>query len=249
AWRARAGAPAGRAIQPPKANACYSTKTVPDTFLTPNSPNLGVNREMQTHSKFWLLSYPKNSPALVWDNAAEFYATKKASCSADPRHHVPSARVVEPHLLLPDKELQDLVWTWHNDCLVQDHVLQNLLAEGFTGFQPRPVHLRRESPSTLPLPKLWKLHTSGWGGLAQPESGIRLEEYCAACGRQLYTGLDHPELLIDEQQWDGSDFFMVWPMPLFVFITDRVSHFIRRNKLSGAKIIDPAELELSIRSG
>jgi hypothetical protein len=204
---------------------------------------------MQTHCKFSLLSFPQNSTALEWDSTEEFYSTKKNICSVDLRHHVPSRRVAEPHLVLPDNKLDDFVWTWYNDCLVQEHVLQKFQTEGFTGFQPRPVHLHRDPPSNLPLPKLWKLELTGWGGMARPESGIRLREYCPACGRQVYTDFDRPELLIDEIQWDGSDFFMVWPMPLFVFITDRVSRFVRKNRLTGAKILDTGEMVASAGSG
>ena len=39
--------------------------------------------------------------------------------------------------------------------------------------------------------------------------------------------------LIDPQQWDGGDFFMVWPLPRYIFATDKVVKFMRDEKLTG----------------
>jgi hypothetical protein len=55
--------------------------------------------------------------------------------------------------------------------------------------------------------------------MANPESGIRFNEVSSSpeYGFLRYTDLRDAEKLIDVTQWDGSDFFMVWPLPRFVF--------------------------------
>ena len=81
--------------------------------------------------------------------------------------------------------------------------------------------------------------------MASAESGINLVERCDACGYLRYSGCDNPEKLIDVSQWDGSDFVKVWPLPNFIFVTDRVIQVIRDHRLKGAVLKQPGELELS----
>jgi hypothetical protein len=51
-----------------------------------------------------------------------------------------------------------------------------------------------------------------------------------------------PSNLIDWEQWDGSDFFMVWPMPRFVFISNRVASFIQEEEISGVQVVQVSNL-------
>ena len=48
-----------------------------------------------------------------------------------------------------------------------------------------------------------------------------------------YSDFTNPEFLIDESQWDGSDFFMVWPLPRFIFVSNRGPRLICRHELTG----------------
>jgi hypothetical protein len=41
---------------------------------------------------------------------------------------------------------------------------------------------------------------------------------------------------MDPVQWDGSDIFIVWPLPKFIFITDRVRQFLLASKLKDMMI-------------
>jgi hypothetical protein len=43
--------------------------------------------------------------------------------------------------------------------------------------------------------------------------------------------------MVDRNQWNGSDLFFVWPFPLCRFVTERVAMFIKKNKLTGVKVI------------
>ena len=50
--------------------------------------------------------------------------------------------------------------------------------------------------------------------------------------------------LIDAAQWDGSDLFIVWPLPRFIFVTDPAAEIIRANRLTGAVLVEPEALVL-----
>ena len=52
-----------------------------------------------------------------------------------------------------------------------------------------------------------------------------------------------PQELIDPARWDGSDLFMMWPLPLFVFGTTRVAELVRKRKLTGVRGIPVTEME------
>jgi hypothetical protein len=127
--------------------------------------------------------------------------------------------------------------------LLQERTLTLLRSAGFTGFEVRPVEARFRRSTERP-PRLWELVVTGWAGMARPESGIRLDEpaSCSVCGHLRYTGLRNPGSLIDESKWDGSDFFMVWPMPMFVFVTDGVRRTVREHHLTGVRVVPVSDL-------
>jgi hypothetical protein len=107
-------------------------------------------------------------------------------------------RLVDLNVVLPDGEVQDFVWTWQSECMVQERTLEILRSEGLTGFEVKPVNARFRKSHKQP-PKLWELQVTGWAGMAKSESGIHLNEAtsCSVCGYLDYTGLQNPEELID----------------------------------------------------
>lgn len=153
-------------------------------------------------------------------------------------HRRGGKRLTDLSVTLPRGAVQDFVWTWYSECLIQDRVLTILRDNNLSGFDVKPVKARFKDsdPGSQPPAKLWELVLTGWAGLASAESGIRLREFCDGCSYAVYTGLQSPEKLINVASWDGSDFFMVWPMPNYVFVTDRVVDVIRKNKFTGVKI-------------
>lgn len=150
---------------------------------------------------------------------------------------------------LRGKGVQDFVWTWLSDCLIQDHVLELFRKSGFTGFDVKPVMARFKRGSECDPPRLWELAVTGWGGMASRDSGIKLTEECLACGLLRYSRCVNPAKIIDVSQWDGSDFFMVWPMPKFIFVSDRVAKSIRENGFTGAFLVRPADLAFGMSPG
>ncbi len=165
-------------------------------------------------------------------------------CPTDPGHERDGKRLTNLTVVLPDSEVQDFVCTWYSELLIQTRALQVLKSVGITGFEVEPVVARFEKSSERP-PELWELRVTGWAGIAKPESGIHLDEAltCRVCGHLRYTGLANPEQLIDEKTWDGSDFFMVWPMPRYVFVTEQVAAVVRDYHLTGVKVVPVGELK------
>jgi len=174
--------------------------------------------------------------------------TEQIICPANPGHRRGGKRLTDLSITLPGNSTEDFVWTWYSECLLTDRVLELFKAEGFTGFEVKSVKAKYKKAKITP-PRLWELVRTGWGGMASPESGIKLAWSCQSCGMLRYSPCLHPDKLIDESQWDGSDFFMVWPLSWCIFITDRVAEIIRNQHLSGVVIKPPSELARDFSDG
>jgi hypothetical protein len=141
----------------------------------------------------------------------------------------------KPDVIVPGRVAPDVIFTWSSECLVQEHVYRLLCDNRITGFWTKPAtaKLKRTGESV----DVRELCVSGWGGLASPESGIREIERCAVCGYLRYSSVVNPDKLVDQKNWDGSDFFLVWPLPGFVFVTEKVVNLFSRHKLTGAQFV------------
>lgn len=165
-------------------------------------------------------------------------------CATNPGHRRAGRRLTDLSVVLPNQVVEDVVWTWHGECLVQEWVVNCLREHGLTRFETRPVRARFEK-SSRDAPILRELVVTGWGGLAGPESGIVLSKRCSTCGLLRYTACTNPERLIRESEWDGSDLFIVWPLPKFIFVSERFVTIIREKQVSGVFLRRPADLRLS----
>jgi hypothetical protein len=48
--------------------------------------------------------------------------------------------------------------------------------------------------------------------------------------------------LIDLAAWDGSDLFIVWPLPRFPFASERLANILREEKITGVKLIPAPDI-------
>jgi len=264
-------------------------------------------------------------------------------CPVNDGHQRAGKRMPFLSIVLPSRTVQDFVWVWGGECLLQDSIVELLRGNGFTGFEVKPVKaqfnraciddgnlilairliqilpmekllgkddffkialaggrevdvpasigkaihemtpavqeqfeaavgkatsakqaqailakftgLVAESRQLLSqvkammeqpqAPRLNELIVTGWAGMAPPESGIKLIEHCEGCGHTVYSAWTNPERLIDSSQWDGSDFFVVWPLPWRIFVTERVAKVLRDNRLSGIALKPSSDLVFS----
>ena len=216
---------------------------------------------MKRTTTFWHLDFvgATGAPA-EW---ATDRSTERIPCKLKPDSHRLHRFVGPVDVLLTSKRITDFVRTYYGEFLVQDRVLRMFREEGFTGFEVHPVTARMKirarevdpcddfsgvserQAERVQVPVFGELVRTGWGGHAPPESGIRLLERCPDCGYSNYTSWDDPAYLVDEKQWDGSDFFVVWPLPLLVFVSDRVARFIQREKLTGVRPIPIEQMGVS----
>lgn len=188
--------------------------------------------------EFWVLSPPETSARAELDEGVGF---EPVFCPLDPGHRRSGKRIGDLEVVLPDGA-GDFVWTWYRDLLVQESALEILTNADLTGFVTRPVTARYKRKTITP--RMWEIVITGWGGMARPESGVRLdaEQSCDACGHLRYSGLRHPEQLVDETQWDGSDVFMVWPLPLYPLVTRRFMAVVREHGLKGLNFLGRSEI-------
>ena len=169
-------------------------------------------------------------------------------CPMKEGHRRGGKRLTDLTVALRGRGVEDFVWTWHSECLIQDHVLDFFHTSGFSGFDVKPVKAKFKRAANDDPPRLWELIVTGWAGMASAESGIKLTEECRGCGLLVYSGWTDSSKLIDVSQWDGSDFFIVWPMPKFIFVTDRVARAtIRDLRFSKRGLFAaPADLRLGM---
>jgi Protein of unknown function (Gmx_para_CXXCG) len=135
------------------------------------------------------------------------------------------------NVVVPCDPAPDVIFTWMSECLIQESLLRLLENEGITGFSGLPA--RAEIEGTGKSIQACELAVVGWGGIAPAASGIREVERCTECGHLHYSPLENPEMLIEPKNWDGSDFFMIWPLPRFRFVTERVVKLCRRYGVTG----------------
>jgi hypothetical protein len=144
----------------------------------------------------------------------------------------------ELRVIYESSKVPDVIWpSLHDTFLVQDHVLERMQGEGLTGFTVRPAAEVTMPKLPGPPPRLWEVMITGWGGEAGDASGVRMIYYCIGCGHTRYSGTAHRELLIDPDRWDGSDLFRVWPLPMFVFASERVRTVFAAAKFRGYRMV------------
>lgn len=192
---------------------------------------------------FWFLDAPATVKRAELVESQTHLAT--VFCPVNAGHQRPGQRLTSPEFVLSE-EPRDFVWTWESELLVRPSVVDLFRSMAFTGFDLVPAKVRFKVGDRQP-PQLWRLVINGWGGVARRESGIHLDELqsCSACGLLVYTALQQADNLFDETNWDGSDLFMIWPLPRYVFLTERVADAIRDSHLTGVEIRRQTSLRTS----
>ncbi len=190
-------------------------------------------------TNFWILSPPANERLLAKRDEDEA-PIETIKCPVEPGHQRGGRREGFLTVLLPRTQ-SDILWTWHSDCLISPRTLEVFINNKLTGFEARPVRTKFKSQS-LKIPDFSELKPIGWGGIAPESSGIALIDFCEACGHTEYSSFTRADQLIEPSQWDGSDFFIVWPLPKFVFVSERAREVILENNLTGAVITPVADL-------
>jgi hypothetical protein len=149
------------------------------------------------------------------------------NCPSDPMKSSVRPLILDnPRASLTEGKRGDVTWAQFGELLVNERVIEILKRSNITGFMAKPVQMAEGD-------KMYWITATGWAGMAAKKSRIYRAEYHEDCGYVHYKVRGHPDELIDSSTWDGSDIFMVWPMPLFHFATKRVAEILTSNNVTG----------------
>jgi hypothetical protein len=166
------------------------------------------------------------------------------TCSLVPGHRRAGARIGDLHLLT-SKHIGDFIWTYMSECVVTDTVARLFSREKPTGYQLRNASIvtteNSQTKDKDSVPRVWELDVQEKGGNADPDSGIRLLYVCSECGFTAYSSFQKG-IIVDESQWDRTDFFTVNGYQRHIIITERVKDLIIRNKLTNCAIFRSQDL-------
>ncbi|MFA4986279.1 MAG: hypothetical protein WC712_06825 [Candidatus Brocadiia bacterium] len=187
---------------------------------------------------FFRFEYPPQfSKAALWDKGVEPHVSE---CPLGMLHRGVGGRSTPLKIVIKTKRVDDIIWTVYSECILQNHVFEIFFKEGLTGFTVRPVPWRSDRKDLVPpVGPLRELVVTGWGGFARADSGMKLLKNYRCCGRLTYKEVTKPCEIVDPEQWDGSDFFIVWPLPKLIFISERVKEVLAKYKLKGFEVQPP----------
>jgi hypothetical protein len=209
--------------------------------------------------RFYRLGSPSpGKPHQIYGRSAWYYRTYSLAAWSEFAAGFGTGRFYPPYgepkkdlaIVLPTPKVGDFVWTWYSDCIVPDRTLALFKEAGFTGFGTRPVIIEKierrgaKRRKETPIPPLWELLIRGKGGDAAPESGIVPFQYedCSGVVRNAYTSFRNG-IIVDEANWDGSDFFTVNGYPKYLLVTERVKELIMDRQLTNCALIPSHKLE------
>lgn len=156
---------------------------------------------------------------------AEGTTWEKVECAAHPEHFHSGRRIGPLHIEVRRDRSNDFVWTYAGDLLIRERVREALSDGRATGYELNPVIARTLNGRPVSF-DLREVTVTGYAGFAPPESGVRLLYSCPACGHAIYSAPTDVSRLIVRSEWDGSDIFLVWPLPRFIFVTHRIVRLI-----------------------
>ncbi len=196
------------------------------------------------NTKFLLLCPADNSKLRAeWTSGKN--EVERITCPINQGHARPGRRLSPLDVSLSKLPGErSLVWTWYGELLASQAVVDLLRVNGFTGFNAIPAIVRTRRAEMVRT-AFFELCITGWGGLPARESGIRRIQHCPGCNLSIYSCFDDGKHLIDVDQWDGSDFFFVWPAPRFLFVPAGVVEMLTREKISGWAARELAEVNCS----
>jgi hypothetical protein len=187
-----------------------------------------------------LLEAPRTQP-LVEDTPDK--KIERITCAAHEGHKRGGKRLGELSVIAHPNGIKDFTWTWLSDVLVSPRVVDLFERHRVTGFEVKNARVFYPETIKAAPPEMLELVVTGWGGFAAPAAGVTLMEWCPTCERKRFA-IAEPSRLIDPAAWDGSDLFIVWPLPRYLFASDRLASILRQERVSGIELIPAAQIPL-----
>jgi len=189
---------------------------------------------------FYELESDDRYPDVWYNDSDEFRPFISVKC---PKYlgHQRGERDINVNLWIDIKrpKIGDFVSTVFSDWLITDRVAEIFKGHNLTGYELHPVKVCNKKLDY----NLWELVVTGSAGRAHPDSGINLKFHCQYCGLTRYTPIKKGVgIIVDETQWDGSDFFTIIEYRKFVLVTEKVKKIIEENNLKGVRVVPVSEL-------
>ena len=192
-------------------------------------------KQRQSNNVFYRLGHDDAYPD-VWYNSKKdhFYGVK---CPVFSGHSRAGRNDENLSIVIKRKKMGDFVYTAFCDWLITDKTAEIFEKEGLTGYKLREVDVANK---VLPF-KLLEIIVLGKAQI-HPDSGVREIYRCEHCDLVMHRAFnDSTGIIIDENSWDGSDFFMM-EVYGYVFVTERVKKVIEEHKLTGVELTPSTEL-------
>jgi hypothetical protein len=190
------------------------------------------------NTTYWLLDTPRNQSLATIAGDTRF---EQITCPANEHHIHAGRRMGDLSAAVSPAGVKDFTWTWQHDILVSERVLDVFLKHRVTGYEIQPARLSYSERSQGKPPAMYELIITGWGGLASSAAGLTLAKHCPSCNHRIYA-IAEPSQLIDPASWDGSDLFIVWPLPRYRFASDRLANILRDERITGVKLVPAPEI-------
>ncbi len=190
------------------------------------------------NTTFWLLESPHNQKLAILAGDTQF---EKVICPANEGHRRPGRRLGDLSVTVDPSGIKDFTWTWSSDVLLSERVLDVFLKHRVTGYEIKPTVISFPKRNTEKPPAMFELIITGWAGMASSAAGLSVVKSCSACNSMTYT-IAGPSRLIDPAAWDGSDLFIVWPLPRYPFLSDRLAKILREERMTGVKLVKATDI-------
>jgi len=136
-------------------------------------------------------------------------------------------------------KLGDFISTVYSDWLITDRVAEIFSSYKLSGYRLQSVKVCNKKLDF----NLWELVITSSVGKAHRDAGIKLKDYCEYCGAVKYTPIKKGVgIIVDEENWDGSDFFTITEYWKYVLVTERVKKIIVENNLKGVVLVKLNEI-------
>ena len=165
-------------------------------------------------------------------------------CPKNSGHQRAGERITKLHIHCVSTRVVDFSKTILSDFVITDHALEVLRQAGLTGFEVKNLVIcsNPRIKNQREIPKLWEFVVTGKAGNAHPDSGIVVKWKCDACGIIRYSAYEHG-LIVDETNYDGSDFCTITEYPKHVLVSERAKTIIEQNGLTNAQFIESSKLQ------
>lgn len=197
---------------------------------------------------YYLLDKHARAASAFWDHSMTC-VRPVAVCPVNSQHLIGGRRNRRNRglrILLPRQRHYDTYWTQYSECVLTERLKGLMEDASITGVEFEPVRVagsykppRYPDPEeVLPPPdqppSLWELRNVGWGGLVAGSSRISIKERCPGCGRETWEALSDGGIDIDSSAPPHEDIFMLWPMPVSIFVSKRVADLLKKHRITGA---------------